>query len=436
MVRFRTIVFLSLILLLSCRKDKDESAPNVTINNPLQNSTIDAGTIVNVKGRVTDDKKITSVSIKVFSMDGSVQIADPISLNAGEVTNYNFDQNLRIGDLHTVSGTYQIIVEASDGTNEKKAYREIIVNEIPRVFQNLYFIQKNGGGYSIDSLNGVTPVAFRTYASDFGSASISNYKQLIFHCGKTDGILEAYSLDGEYIYWNLPPDVTTGTTTKFYFNYYSEFRNSFWQSFAGSTEGRLKLISSDGAEQKNIGMQSMHYASCMAYAHNSYVVGESPMISGGTSYLSYYFSSGFGIDHTTPLPFKPLAVFELSSDELVVLGNNGSQGELRIYDSGTNGLWEQVNIPVGKIYDAVQIGYDDYIIAHESGLLRFIPSTSNLYNLTTGNKAQAIVYDFYVETLYACEGNQVRVYNPITGTPGVSYSFSDSVYVVLPNYNK
>lgn len=423
------------LIFSACRKNKDENPPVISITSPLKNSTVNAGTYIHLQATVTDDKKLEYVMCKVLSLDGNTQISESISF-AITGPKLTIDQNILVGDIHTESSTYQIIIEAFDGTNKKKVYSEILVVEIPRVFKKMMVVRKSGTGFAIDSLVATSFANFINRTSDFSSACLSNYYQQLYFAGKTSGVMECFDLKNNMVPWTVSAELPSSTIPLFYFNDYYKNDLTLWQSTASTTFGKLKAYSNTGSNYKTYEMQVNKFAACMTATTSHIVVGEAPLITGGTSYLSYYFKSGFGLNFTTPMTFKPLKLFVLSEHELVVLGNNGTQGELRIYDSNTNGFWEQVMIPMGKIYDAIQLNNDEYVIAHESGLLRFVHSTTNLVNITSGNKAQVLMFDEFNGTLYAGEGNIVNVYDPVTGSLAGTYSCSDSVKAILRQYNK
>jgi hypothetical protein len=432
----RRIVFIIILIVVffSCRKNKDSSTPSITVSSPLQNSTVTAGNYIHLKAKVTDDKKLEYVRFKLLFSDGVTQIAEPIefSVSGNELI---IDEIILVGDIHTNSGIYQIIIEAFDGTNKKKVYVDINVIEIPRVFKKMIIVRNSGSFFSVDSLVGSSFFPFISGTSDFSTASNSDYYQQLYLTGKTSGVLSMYNLNTNTFGWSVASEMPSSTLPIFYFSEYSLSQDILFQSMASASSGKLKSITSFGASSKTYTMQAGHYANCMVSSTNHIIAGETS-IAGTANYISYYFKSGFGLDFTTSLPMKPKKLFVLSGNEVVVIGNNGSQGELRIYDSNTNGLWEQVDIPVGKIYDALQYDANTYFIAHETGILKFEHSPANLITLVPGDKAQVLSISPVNGLLYAGVGSLIKGYNPITGVAAGGYSCADSVKAILYQFNK
>ncbi|HYG52898.1 MAG TPA: hypothetical protein VD905_18475, partial [Flavobacteriales bacterium] len=387
-------------------------------------------------GTARDDRKLETITIKVLSMDGNTQIADPVTLAPSGAT-YTIDSWIKVGDIHTSSNNYQVIVEAYDGTNKKKAYKDIYVVEIPRVLKKMIVVRDEGTGFAVDSLAGSSFFNFINRTSDFSGASISNWHQQLYFAGKTSGVLEAWDLMLNQPKWTVPADIPASTVPLFYYTGYDTWAQTLWQSFATGAGGTLRTVSAAGNFGANLVMQPDHYAAALTYTTQYIIVAENPKLSGGNALLSYYFNTGFGLDQTTVVPFNSVKdIFILSGDELVVIGNNSSQGELRVYDKNTNGFWEQFDLPAGKVYDAVQVDAENYIIAHETGLLKYTHAPANLINLTVGNKAQVLNLDHYSGILWAGEGVIVKGYDPSTGFVGTTYVVADSVKAIVLHYNK
>lgn len=422
-------------LVFSCKKDKDKSPPVVQIDLPSNNSVITAGDALRVTGRISDDKKLESVTIKVVSADGNTVLvpAFNVPLDGAEL---NLDRAFTVGDVHTETGAYQVIVEASDGKNREKEYRDIRINEIPRVFKKMVLVRKSGAGYTLDSLVGGMFQTFFSGTGDVSATAINQYDQYLYIAGYKQGNITAYNLATKTPQWVMGPDISVGTNPLFYSSFYDAGTRVLWQSFAGNTTHRLKAIAPNGNVQKTLDMQPGYVAGSILSTANNIIVGEQPYTGTGSSMLSYYYTSGFGLEFTTSMPVKAIKIFELSTHELVIFGNNGAQGEMRIYDRNTNGFWEQVNIPAGKIYDAVQLDANSYIIAHETGLIRFEQSPSNMITISPGKKVQVLYRDVFSGALYGGEGNMVKSFHPLTGNELTSIAAADSVKGILMQYNK
>lgn len=435
MFRVHPYLLLVFLLFFSCKKDKDKTQPFIQIDTPLRNSVVMAGQSIHITGSVSDDQRLEYVTVKILSIDGNTQLAEPVDL---DITGKDMaiDRTMTVGDIHTTYGTYQVVVEASDGKNKNKVYTEIVVNEIPRVFRKLVVVRKSGAGYAVDSLAGSTFQTFITRPEDVSSTAISNYHQLLYVAGHLQGSVMAYNLSTKQVAWNHAADISATGNPLFFTNVYDVTGKVLWQSMAGSTMNTLKSITVTGSVQKNIQMQAAHYAGAILMTDDNLVVGEQPQTVSGNPMLSYYYTSGFGLAFTTVMPFEAVKIFSLNSHQLVIFGNNGNQGEMRVYDKNTNGFWEQVNIPTGKIYDAVQINTNDYVVAHQGGLIRFEQDVSNMITIGPGHQVQVLQLDQYSGTLYGGEGYALKIFDPLTGSELTSFTATDSVKAILLHYNK
>ncbi len=427
---------LAVVFAASCKKNKDSIPPSVTISSPMRFTVFSAGTQMTIDADISDDKGIDKIVISVLSADGLTSISPQIVMyNKG--TFYHLHETVTVGDIHTLSGTYQIVIEASDSKNTKKNYLEITVNEIARIFRKAIVVRKGSSGtISVDSLNGSSFQNILSIGNDYSGSAIDNYNQLFAVCGKTTGSLNAYQSHTFFPKYTISPEITTGSIPVFYFTTYSADELLMWISMASISSGKLKGINKNGTVLNNFSMQSNHYANAFLETPIYYITGEAPTLISGGDYLSFYYHTGYALAWTSPAPFRIQKIFIIGPTDLAIFGNNGLQGEMRVYNTSSRSFWEQVVIPTGKIYDVISINNDEYIISHAGGLMKYQYSTTNLVNLTTGSPCQKLNYDTYSGTLYGCRGNMLDVYNPATGAVLNSFTAADTLYDVMLHYNK
>jgi hypothetical protein len=166
-----------------------------------------------------------------------------------------------------------------------------------------------------------------------------------------------------------------------------------------------------------------------------YIFCEQVNTTGGNHKLSVHYTSGGTIMQAANTSIRWKSIFEKDNNNLVLAGNTGAQGELRIYSLSGNIFFEPVNISSGAIYDMVQVDANTYLIAHETGILKYTYSNSNLVNITNGNKAQKLCWYNSGNLLFSAEGNTLKTYD-ISGAMGNSYSSTDSIKNILLHFNK
>src|SRR4029077_13198750 len=124
MVRKSTVAVLLLaIIFFSCKKSKDVGSPSVQINTPATLSTFNVFDTIKVNAHVSDANQLTVVSIYIINSQG-VQVL-PSSSVAITSHNMTFTSPYILSDIHMLSGQYNIVIYASNGTNTTYAYRQI-----------------------------------------------------------------------------------------------------------------------------------------------------------------------------------------------------------------------------------------------------------------------------------------------------------------------
>lgn len=115
----RTHVFFPALIIIaaitisvsSCKKDKDENqAPVITVESPVDNSSITVGTEIHVEGTMSDDDVLHEASILIYRTG----VDTPLIANypmVHDLKTYNFHTHY---DAPSVAGIYKVHVKATD----------------------------------------------------------------------------------------------------------------------------------------------------------------------------------------------------------------------------------------------------------------------------------------------------------------------------------
>lgn len=417
-----------IFLFVSCKKD-DTKPPTIIITSPAQFSTHDVFDHITITADVSDDKKIESVSVRIIDPSGNnATPAWNAAVNAGY---YHIDHTFHLNDIHLVQGQYSIRVEAYDGTNRKTSFREINVNEIPRAIKRIMLTRSNGSMVYIDSVAGSQINNFFTTAGDYSGAAVSSWWQQLYLQGKSTSALTAYQVQDMYPLWYYA--ALPNGSLPFYNRLL--FAHASTLVYSSDGYGRIKAYNKAGTIIENI-LSPGGRLPCNVVECGSYLVIEHRDPVSANHLLSVHFKGSGMIMQSTPVAMLWEKIETKGTDKVVLAGNTGAQGELRVYTISSNVIFEPVNIPAGKVFDMVKIDDDNYLIAHATGILRYTYSNSSLVNITTGNPAQCMVYDETLGVVVCGEGSSLNAYHPITGASSFSYTATDSIRDILLLFNK
>src|ERR1700746_4127123 len=125
-----------LLFLFSCRKEEDISAPKITFSSPVENQVFNVYDHVPVKASVTDNTKLTSISVSLVDASQSlVHITVPVPVSSPST---NVDMQYLLDNIHLESGVYYMLISASDGKNDSHGYLKINIVAVPKVLKKVY----------------------------------------------------------------------------------------------------------------------------------------------------------------------------------------------------------------------------------------------------------------------------------------------------------
>jgi hypothetical protein len=420
------LMFGLLISVFSCRRP-DEQSPTITILKPASMAEFNIYDYVPLSAKVSDDRRIDFVKIDLVDSDYKI-VENMISFfpNSSEFT---FDEAHHLDDLYLESGNYYVKVSVSDGVNTAVAYRQIKINGIVRALRRIYVLDSTLNTVNVSTVNGATTVHEYAVNTDFNGAVFSDYHQYLAVSGKTTGSLMFIDTVGNLI-WTDPIQQNPPFG---YFNHitYDYQRNLTFISystrivrgvrpvnnviFGMNLPGQAQAVGSWPVGSNHIVMQFRDYTQPRQLALVNY----------GTATLQQISSLNFNIKQ----------VFEKSSGEYLLFGNEAGQGVIRNYFAVTNSMTTPANSPVGLVNTVVKISNTEYILGMSSGLYRYVTTSGSVTPLVTGVDFRDVVYNDLNDVLICAVGSEIRSYSRFGALLG-TVNHSAPIVKVLLNFNK
>lgn len=418
-----------LLVLVACKKE-DTEPPTVSITSPVRNSAYNVYDAFWVEADLSDNKELHSVTIRVY--DANNQPATGAITKNINGTSYHLKEHVQLDDIHLPSGTYRVEVQAKDKNNKKTSYVEISVTEVPRQLKRIIAFRNNGTTTSLDSVGTGQLNTFFTVSGDHTHALVNSYWQQVYLQGSVNTALQCYTLSDLSLAWSVP--VQPNGSQPYYLAL--DHGDLSELTYSSNAYGYLRAYNRYGLASEIIQSPSGKHP-YLSTETSGYVIAEHRDVTVlNNNLLSVHYKGSGTVLHSTPTNIKWSSMFIKDPNLVVLVGNDGAQGELRIYNYLTNVIYEPVNIPAGKVYDMVKIDDDNFVIAHQGGLLRYTYSNSSLVNITTGNACQCLAYDVLPGYVLAGEGLFLKGYNPLSGAQVFSYAAPDSIKNVFFQFNK
>lgn len=427
----RIAFFVTVIFLVQCKKDKDAAPPVVKISLPYENQVFSVYDIFTIKADISDDKQLTSINIKLLNEQQAVMQV-PVTL-AVSGKQFTLDRKYELYDIHLPTGNYYLRIEASDGVNTGVGYMKIFIHEAPTFRTGIYAITRSSSVLNIikidSSFNAVNKLS---YTSDYAGSGISSYYRCLYVSGNYTGAVKSIDLENNTVKWSVNP-VISGDPC------FTSLHSKGDRNYVSYYSGFVKAYDHYGIPNYETQPVPAGFYPIKVIENGSYVLVEVKDKSGPTKKLVTYLSStGLGV-HETYMYRDVVDYLIKNSNEVFVFSNNSGQGTMEVYDIANNSFFAPHVLNTGKIWSAVQINADNYLIGHDDGnIYRYQYSQNSLTTLVSGVKAYRMRYDVVNNQLIVAEAKNIKVYNysPASTTLANTVPLTDSILDAHILFNK
>jgi hypothetical protein len=423
------LLFVITVISFSCRKDKDETAPLITISSPAENQQFSALDTVWVTITAEDETALQQVNITLTD-DNKVPVLSTytITLQDKKVT---FTIPYTLNDINLTSGNYYIWVRASDGVNIHDKYRTIHISAVPQELKYLY-VFTSASSTTIHVLRKEPQGSLQQIfdiSGDFTSSAVSSKFQIIYTCGNIYGNLYAFDVSGNNEIWSIP---VVSNPPFPYFESIGYYNNNLYASFY---DGYIKGYNKNGTSSFTATCPSGSYPVRFC-AGTNYLYADHAMYSGTSRIFGVYYLSSGALKQQIYTDYEAVDIFEKDNDNAFIFANKNGQGIIELYSISGNGVWEPHTLPTGKINDVLMIDENNYIIAHEIGIYKYQYNNNSLTSFVSGINATSVKYDPTTSEVYATSGSDIMIYDYVSHALQNTIAATDSILDFQLLYNK
>ncbi len=410
------LLFLILFAMISCKKEKDEIFPTVSITSPQSGQMISVDSALIVRASVSDNQNVESVVLRLYDnlnqqyVNGSktVYVNKP---SADLVIFYEVAENF-------ISSRYTIELSVSDGENTKIESVEVRLNYRGYAYEGTVLASSSANSTALYLYNTDGTVNnFAQKSVSCAGIAINKRSEDYIILQRLFPVISAYSIIDNSLQWSKQLSQSGGT---FEFSklreinevlYCLNFQNQIYKfDLNGNAQGIINTIHQP-IDIKKIG---------------NYLYTLEKRLNDQTYYLGQYGITGALISNRE-LNMAAVGLGKSGGNNVYILGNVNGKGRLMEYKfaSGAMNFIADFNYSISSCFS---YSYRLYFNSTENG---------NLYeyslNLTDGIIKSRNVYadDFYID-----EGSNTCIYNHFQN--GKAYaldlnSFTDSQISTLPN---
>jgi hypothetical protein len=402
-IRLLVLASLSLAMgyITGCKKT-DDSPPIIKVLSPSAGSTCNIPCSINIKAEVSDDMTLTEVSAELLT---------PALLPTGVSTTvrpdareYLLETVLQAADIHLESGTYFLKISARDEINKSSEFIEIHVNEFPKQFQKTFIVVESGGSISLIDYTGTTQNIITSQTGTFTSAGMDSRWRTIYITGTDPGLITILDLDDYNIIRTITApdaspvsDLSTG--------FLDTDNGKFWQ-LRGADE-LLGITRESNQNQILLALTGNHVVRYFALSETYFFSMQETQVLTGKSLVTHYKNSG---SFKTQLPFNGTAkgCITLSDSEFLIAVNNGSTGELSLYNANNNTLTSLISML--PLIEKIEFsGNSNEILCYTATDVRKVNTSSASTQIVLSSPAQHLIFEPVASQYYILDNSNLYI---------------------------
>jgi len=413
----------------SCKKNSDTNSPQITITKPLENQQFNIYDIITVIANVCDDKKLVSIDVSVTNDSFITMMSTPTIHPENNCYDVNLD--IKITDIHLATGIYYVLVRASDGVNETRAFQEIHITTLPKKLKYLIVVSKNAGEITlskIDSTFTLSPI--KTLTTDYCGSAVSSDAQLFYIAGKYTGDVSVFSTISWLLQWSVPAIVSPP------FPYFEAISVHNSQLYVSYREGKFEIFDDAGSIIAQRVIDFGNYPTVFTPIKDKLLTYErSP--SDMTRQMVVYFTPSYSIQQKNLVTCEIQNIYEKDADNYFVLCNEVNSAIIKLYTLSTHNFWDAYTIAAGNIVSSAQVDDNSFLYISNNTVYWYNYQTSGSVSMLSGQNLQNLVFDETSSDYYFSEDyHTIKKYVLPSTIVQASLSVSDSIINILPVYNK
>jgi hypothetical protein len=411
----------------SCKK-KDTEPPVIVVNSPYENQSFSVFDSIKVSAIIQDNKQITSVDI-VLTDENFVPVLQTISYYPNK-TIYELKTSYILDDINLPSGSYYLQIKASDGINTRNNFTKLQVFETPKILKFITVFTKSGSTINIQKVDSVFNIStLKTLNSDYCGSAVNSRFQQLYLAGSIINDIKVFSLSDMQTKWSVQsmPDPPTPYFESIYLN-----QGSLFVSFRQNT---FNVYNQDGSNISSKILDNGMVASKFMQ-HPKYLFTEQYQIPLGARKISLYYPLSYALYQELTMDFNIVDFFTKDDDNVYITANKNGQGILKIYNIASNGVWQPLNIPSGKIYSSCQINSNDLLISKTNEILLYQYSNTNLVTFKSGINGYKIKKEELSNNIFACDDKKIYIFTYPNGGLVNTININDSILDFHFVYNR
>ncbi|PIP54043.1 MAG: hypothetical protein COX07_07460 [Bacteroidetes bacterium CG23_combo_of_CG06-09_8_20_14_all_32_9] len=422
---FIALLITVLMLIFSCRKEKKNDPPVISVYFPLPDIALNAIDSVRVIATISDDSGPLIVSIYIANEQMQAFTTSLVKSFSGN--ELNVDEFYFFNNKYFESGFYYLVIHADDGKNVVNKFIKVYITGITRILQSVYVGVEDVLGVKIfcsNSSGNFNQVGI--ISSNIISACINNYSQQIYFL-LSNGDFLCYLLPDFQKEWqkngfSAPGHIFKGETKEYkYFTYVTD-ANGFVYGFDNSGIVRKVISVTDGAPFR------------FNFCNSLLITAVEDDVSQNNSLQAITLNGGLICKYQ--VNFFPSAFLPYAANTVLVWGESQNQVQIYTYNTEINYLYTFGNPIQGNFNAAIETPDNKYLVSvgNEMNVIEKNYGSATIF--ADGKRADLIKFEDISQTIYATDSNNLTIYNYPSPAVVYTYSFTGKVLFFDFLYNK
>lgn len=418
-------------LAMSCKKDKDTSAPYITFSAPQAGSTYYYDDFLSVAAHVSDDKQLQSIKVSVTNAGGQEFLQSINYVDAG--TEKHISTSLYHNDLYLASGTYYVTITANDGENEMKAFREIQLVEAPAVLEKFFIMSQYSSDLAqMDTYIDNTFSQINYFNAQYGKGMVNSRQHFFAYGNNTSGTLLIYdALDYSLISFVQ----TNGISSSDYFNC-AVSDESNGDIYYGADINQIWRVGANASINAAIVLPDNFFAHHLAIS-DDFVFASTRNIQNTQQTISVFNKSTGALFQSLAIDvaYDLKGITLIDDNRILLIGNQNGESLFKYYNNETNALNNVFTFYNTSECTGVWPGAEGYFfVAHNEGIVKY---NTDAEMLSTGLELTPLkmVYEKVSGQVFAVTADGVHLLNS-SATSESDFIATTNCRDVLLLYNK
>ncbi len=415
------------ITIVSCKKDKENILPVITVLSPLENSTFAIPDLIPIHAEIEDDKLIQSISVVI--VDEELKPVTNAKNYFPKSKSHTLIDDFDIPGINLNTGNYYLKIKANDAQDFKNKYVQIFIEGSPRILDQIIVLTQPGNNNI--KISGIADFGniseLFTIEGDYSASAVSSKHQRIFISGIEKINLRAYDLYTTQLSWEkgiIPHWPMHNSKCMHYddmlyvtFNY----RDIFGYDF-------------DGLEKYNSKVDEMDSPG-RVYKHTNFILSDIQKKNGSIPYVSAFHAASGVEAQRINTSFKVVDFISRNDDLVTIIANSSGYGTIWEYNVTNNEIRNLFNSDklflssVGRNSNTIYISTPDCIAEYSVNTNTFVPV---LYQPNVKHMA----YEELSDLLLAANNTELLLINLPEMTNQKTIEFSDLILNIHLLYSK